>query len=103
MRKIFFICMLFLSVNAQAQTRNKYNNDNSLKTGHGIAIGGAVFTIAGFLTPPLYTSTHSPNSTSNYNMAQHKLPFYQQGPRATSIVAGITITIAGLITMLSGK
>lgn len=92
-----------MMVQVKAQTKHTYRETSGFKISHGITIGGVGFTVAGFLTPPIYTSVNNPNSTSSYNTTQQKLPFNKQGPRAASIVTGITLTATGLITMMIGK
>jgi hypothetical protein len=106
MKKILFTLVLglLISFGANAQSKRGYRSENSgFKVSHGITLGGVIFSATGFITPPLYTSTPAPNSTSAYNFNNQKLPFYQQGPRAVCIVTGITLTVTGLITMLTGK
>lgn len=94
---------LLFVVSANAQTRHGYNDNSGFKTGHGITVGGVIFSVAGFMTPPIYTSVYTPNAQSSYYTTQQKLPFIKQGPRAACIVTGITLTCTGLITMMTGK
>ena len=98
-----FIFGLILSLNSTAQSRKSYSDKSGFKVSHGVTLGGLIFTASGFLTPPLYSSKPNPNSTSSYNTTTYRLPFNQQGPRATCIVTGVTLTCTGLITMLAGK
>lgn len=106
MKKILFTLMLglLISLGAKAQAKRGYRNESSgFKTGHGITIGGVIFSAAGFLTPSNYTSVSAPNNTSAYNMQRQSVPFWQQGPKMGCIVTGVTLTATGLITMLTGK
>lgn len=103
MKNLILILGLFLSLSIKAQTRHGYSDNSGFKTGHGITVGGVIFSVAGFMTPQNYTYTYTPNSTSSYNYTRQTLPFLKQGPRAACIVTGITLTCTGLITMMTGK
>jgi hypothetical protein len=60
--------------------------------GYGlIALGGVSIAIGGFATRP--------ERYYNGNMWVTK-PFYRQGPRASAIVCGVTLTITGLISAI---
>lgn len=102
-KQLIVIAMILMSMSCYSQNRKSYSDNNSSKTGLYMTIGGVFFSTAGFLTPANYTSTYSPNNTSNYNFTNHTVPFFQQGPRATCIVAGVTLTFTGLITMAAKK
>ena len=61
--------------------------------GYGLmALGGVTLTIGGILTRPekFYTGA----------VWQVK-PFHKQGPRASAIVCGVSLTITGLITAIA--
>lgn len=93
---LLLACMSFL---IQAQTNRKVNfstQDQQL-TRVGLTIGGVAFTAAGFLTPPIYTNVHQ----QGLYVKQVQLPIYQQGPRLTCMVTGITLTLTGLISLIA--
>lgn len=72
-----------------------------------LASGGAALIIGGFLTPADVNWVQSPsgmyNPTTNTRGNWVKQPIYAQGPRLYAIAGGVTITITGLITILSKK
>ena len=55
MKNLILILGLFLSLSIKAQTRHGYNDNSGFKTGHGITVGGVIFSVAGFMTPQNYT------------------------------------------------
>tara|TARA_Y100000034_G_scaffold112940_1_gene147413 strand:+ start:90 stop:398 length:309 start_codon:yes stop_codon:yes gene_type:complete len=73
------------STNAEPQPRYRGNGN-----GYGLmALGGVTIAIGGFATrPDRYLSG---------NGIWLEKPFYKQGPRASAIVCGVTLTITGLI------
>lgn len=109
MKKLIIASFLLISmkVSAQSMSRNYSNDENKKTTRIALTLGGVGFTIAGFLTPPIYTgqNTTNPNVQVSHfaNQKQTQLPFYQQGPRFGCIVTGITLTASGLISMIAGR
>lgn len=81
--------------------------DNPMTAGIILTSAGAAFTIGGFLTPADVNWVQSQNgmynSTTNNKGSWVKQPIYAQGPRLYAIAGGVTITISGLITILSKK
>jgi len=57
-----------------------------------MALGGVTLAIGGFATRP--EKFHMGNGVWQVK------PFYQQGPRASAIVCGVTLTITGLISAI---
>jgi hypothetical protein len=84
---------------------NVYANDStetptpryrSVGNGYGLmALGGVTIAIGGFATRP--EKFHMGNGVWQVK------PFYNQGPRASAIVCGVTLTITGLITAIINK
>lgn len=106
MKKILItlVLSLILSFGTKAQSGPRgYKESSGFKTSHGLVLGGVIFSAAGFLTPSNYTYVSSPNNTSAYNTQRQSIPFLQQGPKMGCIVTGVTITLTGLITMMTGK
>lgn len=105
MKKILLISMFLLSflLNANAQhgksKSSKFASDS--KIGLGITASGVIFTVAGFVTPPDYTWVQ--NNTGSAMGYWKKKPFMEQGSRSMCIVTGITLTLSGAITMLTGN
>jgi len=65
----------------------------STGNGYGLmALGGVTLTIGGFATrPDRYLASSG---------VWLDKPFHKQGPRASAIVCGVTLTITGLITAI---
>lgn len=77
---------------AQAQYGNRPGRGN---TGLAMTLGGVSIMIGGFVTrPEKYYTT---------NGVWEVKPFHRQGPRASAIVCGLSLTITGLITSLLKK
>lgn len=102
MKKIIVIIFILLSFKCFSQQRKTYGSPKS-DLGLGLTAGGCAFTAAGFLTLPNYTWAQSNNPNYSYSQTRQSVPFLQQGPRATCIISGITITFTGLITMLAKR
>lgn len=99
-----FILSFMLGADAQYNSGHKssYKDDSGPKIGLCITGAGVAFSVAGFLTPPDYTwvQTSPTTTTAGY---WHKKPFMEQGARSMCIVTGVTLTVTGLITMLTGN
>jgi hypothetical protein len=105
MKNILLIAtfILFLN-NINAQTRRQ-STERDNKNGIVLTTGGVAFTTAAFLEGPQNYGTwkHNPNSTSQYNMTYVTPSFWQQTPRNIMFVAGVSVTITGLISCLSKR
>lgn len=103
MKNILLIAtfILFLN-NINAQTRRQ-STERDNKNGIVLTTGGVTFTAAAILEGPgnYGTWSHTPNSTSTYNMTYATKPFWQQTPRNIMFVTGLTLTITGLISLAS--
>ena len=104
MKKLILILMLALTSNVFSQLappRQKidlhlptttYNTKEPI-VGPLVMLGGAAFTAAGLLTPPVMVggSTTEPK------------PFIQQGVRAAAIITGSVVFTTGLVITIAGK
>ncbi len=95
---VLFTFMSFL-LQAQSIKRSNYSTENKNTTSLGLTFGGLGFTAAGFLTPSIFTNVNQ----KGFYTTQVTLPLYQQGPKFTCIVTGITLTITGLISLAANK
>ena len=81
--------------------------DSPMTSGIILTGGGTALAIGGFLTPAdvnwVQSSNGMYNQTTNTRGSWVKQPIYAQGPRLYAIAGGVTITITGLITILSKK
>jgi hypothetical protein len=87
---IISLAMMGLCNTTQAQ----YKSTGKGKYGLLMSLGGVSIMIGGFATRP--------ERYYNNGLWIEK-PFHRQGPRATAIVCGMTLTITGFITAISGN
>lgn len=97
---ILFLLFSFLGVSQIAPPRNRVtlnlpqpSSQSDVRIGPIMMLGGAAFTVAGLLTPPLMVG----GSTTQ------KLPFHKQGGRALSIVSGAVFLTIGVGVTISGN
>ena len=97
---ILFLLFSFLGVSQIAPPRNRVtlnlpqpSSQSNVRIGPIMMLGGAAFTVAGLLTPPIMVG----GSTTQ------KLPFYKQGGRALSIVSGAVFLTIGVGVTISGN
>ena len=89
---IVAIALIGLCNAAQAQYGSRVRNGNN---GLAMTIGGVSLMIGGFTTrPDRYVGADG---------VWRPKPFYNQGPRASAIFCGLTLTITGLITSIINK
>ncbi len=109
--KKFIVALLFwslLNLVFSNKCYGQYNHHKSHERGSvnefglGMTIGGATMSIAGFLTAPDWYYVNTTTTQMNFTSPQSKnKPFFQQGPRTLEICTGITLTVTGLITILT--
>lgn len=107
MKKLITLFFILLSITLSAQKRSTYSDGNKMATGAGLTIGGVAFTFAaaieGGQNYGTYQTTSPATATSSQKVTYVTPPIWRQTPRNIMFVVGGTLTITGLITMISGK
>lgn len=100
MKKILTLLAFYLfTINSTAQgIRVQSSNNNASKV---LLIGGVAFTAAALLETGYSYGTFVSNQSNAtpYNSSYVKKPFWKQTPRNIMLVAGVSFTITGLLTM----
>ena len=86
------LALIGLCNTTQAQYRSTSNNDNYALM---MTLGGVSIMVGGFATRP-------ERFRDNDGIWKVK-KFHQQGPRASAIICGITLTFTGLIAAITNK
>jgi hypothetical protein len=111
MRKLVILLIFtLLSMTFSNKCSAQYNNHKSHEHGQinefglGMIIGGTTISLAGFLTAPDWYYVNTTTTQINFTSPQSKnKPFFQQGPRTLEICTGITLTVTGLLTILTSS
>lgn len=107
MKKILILIFTFTIFLVNAQKNSGFSDDNRKTTGICLTTSGIAFTAAAILESAsqygTYVTTKPATSKSTQQVSYVKPPVYQQTPRNIMFVVGISLTITGLFTMMSGK
>lgn len=112
MKKFIFTFLVILSLNitfsnkcyAQYSKGKSHQGIDGNNIGYGMMVGGALISVAGFITAPDWYYVNSTSTQINFTGTQRKnKPFFQQGPRTMAICSGVTLTITGLLTSLANR
>ena len=101
---LFVVCIIS-STNAQSSHRNNSHYDRK-NYGPALIAGGVIFTIAGFTTSPDWQYSNVSSSTipgNSYQATVQNKPFFTNSPRTMIICTGATLTIVGLISLISER
>lgn len=99
MKKLILISLLFLSTTGFSQ----YKTDIHENKGLIITIGGLGFTTAAILEGNYNYTTNQTVSNGNNTVItkQYTPPFFQQYPRSIMFTVGVSLTVTGLITLIT--
>ncbi len=99
MKKLILISLLFLSTSGFSQ----YKTDIHENKGLIITIGGLGFTTAAILEGNFNYTTYQtvPNGNNSFQVNKTTKPFFQQYPRSIMFTVGVSLTITGLITLIT--
>lgn len=99
MKIIILILFLFLSLTGFSQ----YKIDNHENKGLVLTIGGVGFTTAAILEGSANYTTNQVISYGNNSIMvkQYTPPFFQQYPRSIMFTVGVSLTVTGLITLIT--
>jgi len=108
MKKLLILIFVFTAVVASAQKRYNGGSDvNRKSTGICVTIGGVAFTTAAILEGGYSYGTNVTTSpatpTSSAKVSYVIPPVWRQTPRNIMFVAGVGLTITGLITAISSR
>lgn len=103
---ILLVTCMF-TANAQYSKHKRDKSDHTFGT--GFVVGGLGVLTLSLTTAPIYdwSATNSSYSSgsipSNTSGSYTQQPFMKQGARSYGIITGVTFTVVGLITMLTGN
>lgn len=102
---LFALCMLTSNAQYSKHRRDK----TSHPFGTGFVVGGLSILTISLTTAPIYdwsannSSYNSGSIPANQSGTYKQQPFMKQGARSYGIITGVTFTVTGLITMLTGN
>ena len=107
MKTLVTLYLLTFTLMSSAQV-NKGQEYNVKTAAMILSVGGCGVSLAGFLTAPdVYWSPSSTGSTLNTTLSQRgnwqQQSFFQQGPKTYAIIGGLTVTVTGLIMLITSK